>query len=239
VHRAKLNHSFSTVLRAHAKSDKHRLAYLLADKLEAEICSGVLNPGTKLPTEAALGLRFGASRSPVREALQILKAKGLIVTRQGSGSYVANESSRSLGQSMERYTSLLADGPSFLELLDLRLLLETFCARRTAAQRPAKALAAMQKHLREMESHLDDLPRFGRDDMRFHLAIASGAKHALFQKILDSILPTLGLRFAVETYTNCDLARKNLRSGGLDVREAGKRLQERAASDCRLRLSFG
>ena len=112
---------------------------------------------------------------------------------------------------MERYTSLLADGPSFLELLDLRLLLETFCARRTAAQRPAKALAAMQKHLREMESHLDDLPRFGRDDMRFHLAIASGAGHALFQKILDSILPTLGLRFAVETYTNRDLARKNLR----------------------------
>jgi GntR family transcriptional regulator, transcriptional repressor for pyruvate dehydrogenase complex len=187
------------------------LALLLSDQIEAEICSGALAPGTKLQTEAALGLRFRASRSPVREALQILKAKGLIVTQQGSGSYVANESSHSLGQSMARYASLLADGPSFLELLDLRLLLETFCARRMAALRPAKAVAAMQRHLRNMESHLDDLPRFGQDDMSFHLAIAAGANHALFQKILDSMLPTLGLRFAVETYTNRDLARKNLR----------------------------
>src|SRR6202012_5394782 len=118
-------------------------------------------------TEAALGLRFQASRSPVREGLQILKARGLIATRQGSGSYVANDSRHSLGQSMERYTSLLEDGPSFLELLDLRLLLETSCARRMASLRPAKALASMQKHLHSMETHLDDLPRFGQDDMRF------------------------------------------------------------------------
>jgi len=200
-----------TFLRAKPKNTKHRLAYLLSDRLEADICSGALPPGTKLPTEAVLGRRFGASRSPVREALQILKAKGLIVTHQGSGSYVANQSSHSLGQSVERYAALLADGPSFLELLDLRLLLETFCARRMAALRPARALAALQKHLRAMESHLDNLSRFGRSDMRFHLAIASGANHPLFQKILGSMLPTLGLRFAAETYTNRDLARKSLR----------------------------
>jgi DNA-binding FadR family transcriptional regulator len=99
VPRAKSTLSPPIVSLTRKKGGNHHLAHLLSDQIEAEICSGVLNPGTKLPTEAALGLRFGASRSPVREALQILKAKGLIVTRQGSGSYLANESSHSLGQS--------------------------------------------------------------------------------------------------------------------------------------------
>lgn len=112
---------------------------------------------------------------------------------------------------MERYASLLADGPSFLELLDLRLLLETYCARKMAARRPAREIATMEKHLHNMKEHLDNLPHFGRDDMRFHLAIASGSGHALFQKILGSMLPTLGLRFAAETYTSHDLAGKSLR----------------------------
>jgi GntR family transcriptional regulator, transcriptional repressor for pyruvate dehydrogenase complex len=202
--------SCSPVLRV-AERDSQRIGRLLSDKLEAEIRSGTLKPGARLPTEAALGRRFNASRSPVREALQILKARGLIVTRQGSGSFVAIDSSKSFGQSMERYASLLADAPSFLELLDLRLLLESFCVRKMALQRPAGPMAAMQKHLRNMESHLDDLTRFGQEDMYFHLAIARGADHTLFQSILESMLPTLGLRFAAQTYTNHDLARKNLR----------------------------
>lgn len=212
---------------------KHRLALLLSDALEAEIRSGLLAPGAKLPSEAALSLRFKASRSPVREALQILKGRGLIITRQGSGSVVARDSRHSLGQSVERYASLLENGPSFLELLDLRLLLETFCARRIALLRPEKTLRLLQKHLGEMESHLDDLARFGRADIQFHLAIAAGADHALFQNILDSILPTVGLRFAIETYTKSDLARKNLRdhkritqaikAGAADVAEEAMR----------------
>ena len=92
----------------------------------------------------------------------------------------------------------------------------------------------MQKHIRDMEAHLDDLHRFGQDDIRFHLAIAAGADQTLFQKILDSMLPTLGIRFAIETYTDRDLARKNLRdhkkisraikAGDVDSAEAAMKL---------------
>ena len=43
--------------------------------------------GEKLPTEAALCQQYGVSRQTVRSALGVLEEKGLILRRQGSGSY--------------------------------------------------------------------------------------------------------------------------------------------------------
>lgn len=45
--------------------------------------------GQRLPTEAALCAEFGCSRQTVRSALAVLEEKGLIVRRQGSGSFPA------------------------------------------------------------------------------------------------------------------------------------------------------
>jgi GntR family transcriptional regulator, phosphonate transport system regulatory protein len=59
--------------------------------LEAEIASGALGPGAKLPTEAALSTRFGVNRHTVRRALEELSRNGLIRIEQGRGSFVAED----------------------------------------------------------------------------------------------------------------------------------------------------
>lgn len=64
------------------RSERIRLA--LAD----EITSGMLAPGTQLD-EQQLGDRFGASRTPVREALRQLAAEGLVEMRPRRGAVVA------------------------------------------------------------------------------------------------------------------------------------------------------
>lgn len=60
----------------------------IAGALEDEIRSGTPAVGERLPSEAELAGRFGASRHTVRQALGQLKARGLIESRQGRGSVV-------------------------------------------------------------------------------------------------------------------------------------------------------
>jgi GntR family transcriptional regulator, transcriptional repressor for pyruvate dehydrogenase complex len=52
------------------------------------IVAGELAINARLPSETELARRFGASRPVVREALARLREDGVIVSRQGSGSYV-------------------------------------------------------------------------------------------------------------------------------------------------------
>ena len=65
----------------------------VADALSAEIRTGRLTVGNKLPTEAALALQFSVSRTVVREAVSRLKSIGLVDSRQGSGVFVKDAGS--------------------------------------------------------------------------------------------------------------------------------------------------
>ena len=60
----------------------------VVETVKNEILSGRYQPGQKLPSEAALVKRFGASRITVGRALRELRQAGLIQSRAGSGSYV-------------------------------------------------------------------------------------------------------------------------------------------------------
>ena len=62
---------------------------IIARELEHQLRRG---KGEKLPTEAALCQQFGVSRQTVRSALGVLEERGLILRRQGSGSYPTQES---------------------------------------------------------------------------------------------------------------------------------------------------
>ncbi|MFC7621892.1 GntR family transcriptional regulator [Microlunatus sp. GCM10028923] len=59
----------------------------LAEELRGRIGSGALPPGDRLD-EASLATEFGASRNAVREALDLLRAEGLIERRRGAGTRV-------------------------------------------------------------------------------------------------------------------------------------------------------
>jgi GntR family transcriptional regulator len=60
----------------------------LATHLETEIRSGRLAPGHRLESEAVLGLRFAVSRITLRQAVEELVRKQLVVRKQGKGTFV-------------------------------------------------------------------------------------------------------------------------------------------------------
>lgn len=70
------------------------LYYQLSQQLEEAIRSGVLKPGDRVDTEVEISERYGLSRPTVRQAIQELVSKGLLVRRRGVGTQVVHSQLR-------------------------------------------------------------------------------------------------------------------------------------------------
>ena len=60
----------------------------IAEDLQAQIESGLLEPGAQLPTEFELRDRYNSSRNTIRDAIKRLTSQGLVETRPGQGTFV-------------------------------------------------------------------------------------------------------------------------------------------------------
>lgn len=61
----------------------------IARTIQCRVFHGIYPPGAAVPSEALLGSEFGVSRLTVRQALQELRRQGTLVSRRGSGTFVA------------------------------------------------------------------------------------------------------------------------------------------------------
>jgi DNA-binding FadR family transcriptional regulator len=166
--------------------------------LEERIRGGVLGPGDRLPSETELEKEFGVSRTVVREGLQALKSRGMLESRRGSGTYVAMPSRDLIGKSLSLYATLQRDGVRYLELMDLRILVETEAARLLADR--GGTLAPVEAQLRVMEKNLNHTERFADADIDFHLAIIKASGHSLFYVVAEGLLTATSLSFARSTH---------------------------------------
>ncbi len=159
---------------------------LLADELRADITSGRLQPGERLPPEPELCVKTGVSRSTVREALRLLASQHLIVTTRGvtGGSFVAHPDAEQLAEGLATGFTLLSNsaGVGLTDLLELRRALEV----------PAAGLAAIRRdddHLAEMrgaffDPAVDDLETMLAAHAAFHLAVAKATMNPLYDLIV-------------------------------------------------------
>ena len=69
---------------AYSKIRQPKLSDVIEQQLEFLILEGTLRPGEKLPPERELAKQFDVSRPSLREAIQRLEAKGLLLRRQGA-----------------------------------------------------------------------------------------------------------------------------------------------------------
>src|ERR671931_893337 len=92
----------------------------LVARLTADITSGNIRPGARLPTEQELIAATGVSRTVVREAVAALRAEGLVVTRQGVGAFVPENARRPFRVDF----SLSSSMREVLEVMELRTAIE-------------------------------------------------------------------------------------------------------------------
>lgn len=73
-----------------SRIEHSRTADEVVGQIETLILEGVLRAGDRLPGERDLAQRFEVSRPILRDALKALEARGLLVTRHGGGTHVAD-----------------------------------------------------------------------------------------------------------------------------------------------------
>ena len=168
-----------------------KISEIMAKKLEEMILNGVFKAGDRLPPERQLAEKFEVSRPSIREAIQILKAKQLLTSRQGGGNYVNQE----LGSGMlDPLFSLFEENPKAHEdLLEFRYTLEGECAYLAATR-------ATEPDLRNLSKCFDDLMVVYRRndpaaeaaaDARFYLAIAEASHNVVFLHTIKSLFDLL------------------------------------------------
>jgi GntR family transcriptional regulator len=90
------------------RSGKQPLYWRAIGALKQLLSDGVYVPGDWLPPEDALAQQLGISRSTLREAVSNLETEGLVVRRQGMGTYVARRPEADVLGGLERMVSLRA-----------------------------------------------------------------------------------------------------------------------------------
>lgn len=153
----------------------------IAGALTAQIHSGALKPGDRLPTELALTRSFAVSRTVVREAIAQLRNEGLIETRQGAGAFVIQRAASHI-----RLDDARAMAPhAFRDLFQLRVPLEIEAAGLAALNRTIEHLAQIDDALARMADAAND--EVIKADLDFHRIIAAATGNSFFVQFLGAI----------------------------------------------------
>ena len=156
------------------------LADSVYEQVLAEIVDGVFAENSRLPAEGALAERFGVSRPVVREALARLRDDGLIVSRQGSGSYVTAQPARAV-----RALAPLSSISDMQRCFEFRVGVEGDAAYQAALRRSEADIA----QLRTAFAALDDVVRRNAlgvtEDYNFHLAVCLATHNRFYVGMLE------------------------------------------------------
>ena len=145
----------------------------LAAALGCEIIAGLHPPGSRLPNEASLLVRFGVSRPTLREAFRALEAKGLIVSRQKVGTLVRPKADwHMLDADFLAWHMQAAPTEAFVnDVFQLRRIFEPQAAALAAENRDPAALARIESAYADMEAHKSGDAELTAADVRFHKEI--------------------------------------------------------------------
>ena len=143
-------------------SQRRSLSTETADKLRELILLEKLPPGMHIP-ERDLSEALGISRTPMREALRILEAEGLVDHTPTRRSRVANPSVEELSQSMKVLATLEALGG------------ELACTFADEAQ--LKAISKLNQRMHEESGKASSIDFF-KTDMDFHTSIIAASGNA-------------------------------------------------------------
>jgi DNA-binding GntR family transcriptional regulator len=192
------------------------LANEIVAKLKKLIYEGEFSPGERL-NEAALALRMGTSRGPIREAMKVLAGLGLVTSVPNRGMFVRQLSLREMS-----------------EVYELRALVFGHAAQRASEHVSEENKRQFERLLAEMDRacEADDGTRYYELNLQFHALILEVADNRRAQQAYDDFVKELHL--VRRRYFN---ALGNMRRSNIEHRAiyagiaAGDPAQARAAAE--------
>ena len=169
----------ASVASAHLR--RETLADRLAGLLSEQIDKGELKPGDRLPTEARLSTEHGVSRSVVREAVHRIKSQGLLVSRQGSGVFVASPSGH---RPLAFDPRVLESIEAVVHVVEIRRVLEGEMAALAAARATRGQIAGLKRALAAIDAAVLAGGDGVDEDLAFHRAIGEATGNPQFSLLL-------------------------------------------------------
>jgi len=169
--------------------DRSNLAIEVANILRESITKGDFPPGMHL-VEIPMAQKLGISRGPLREALRILEAEGMIESFPGRGSFVAQITERNIR-----------------EVYSLRYILETEAVKLAIKNGTQEDIKKLDEILKSMfaAAKNEDTNEVTLLDFQFHTQIWTMADHTLLKEILEGFNTQIKRYVAVQTILYEDL----------------------------------
>jgi DNA-binding GntR family transcriptional regulator len=149
-----------------APEDGRLLSARIADEIRRAVLSGEMRPGMRVRQELLAG-KFGASRIPVREALQQLQNEGLVTTAPNRGAWIADVNSE-----------------ESIEVYKIREVVEPLAIFESVPNMTAADIIALEDAVRELES-VTTLEDYIQLDRAFHLRTYARARMPLLQSMIE------------------------------------------------------
>lgn len=175
----------------------------LSDRVAAEIgrriVTGVYAPGDTLPTEPKVQAEFGVSRTAVREAIRLLSAKGLTVSRPKIGTKVRPRTDwNMLDSDVLRWQLDERPSDEFIHaLFEMREIIEPAAAARAAERATPEAIETLREALDGIRDRQRGSSEQIHADLVFHMTILEASQNPFLRSIGGLIESGLVVSFSL------------------------------------------
>jgi GntR family transcriptional regulator, transcriptional repressor for pyruvate dehydrogenase complex len=171
--------------------ETEKLSQSVVRQIELLILQGILRPGERLPSERELSDRMGVSRPSLRDAIAELQERGLLVSKAGSGVYVAEVLGSAFSDAL---ISLFAmHDEAVADYIAFRRDMEGLAAERAARLSSDTDLKVIDTLFKKMElAHQKrDATDEARLDAEFHMAIVEASHNVVMLHMMRSMYELL------------------------------------------------
>ncbi len=173
------------------KVASEKLSQSVVRQIEQLILRGILRPGERLPSERDMAEKLGVSRPSLRDAIAELAESGLLVSRAGSGVFVAEVLGSAFSPALIRLFS--THDEAVFDYIGFRRDMEGLASERAAKLGSDTDLRLVDTIFRKMEAahQKRDPSDEAQLDAEFHMAIIEASHNVIMLHMLRSMFDLL------------------------------------------------
>jgi len=165
--------------------ERKSISEQVANRILSMIKSGNLRPGDRLPTEAQMGIAFGISRPPLREALKALTLMGVLESRQG-GRYTVTDLSPS--RLVAPFNVMLSVSEYDVhEHFEARAVVDLELVRLGTIRASSEQRERIRQHAIDGRAFFNDPVAFRLLDIEFHQSLNDAADNRLLSALAQGL----------------------------------------------------
>jgi GntR family transcriptional repressor for pyruvate dehydrogenase complex len=161
----------------------------VVNQVRLMIQEGKLRPGDRMPPERELAKQLGVSRASLRAGLRFLSAMGVLNSRHGSGTFIADGPPTLNGAALNMLAAL--HGFTTEKIFEARRLVEVAVAGLAAEHATDEHLRIMSEEVTETYAALDNPQEYLIHDFGFHRAVGVASGNPILAAIMEMIAEVL------------------------------------------------